>query len=75
MKRIFVVTGANNGIGLETSRALAAAGNKVLLVTRTEEKGQAARDNILSTHPEADLEIYAGDMSLLGDMKRWLMPY
>ena len=70
MKRIFVVTGANNGIGLETSRALAAAGNKVLLVTRTEEKGQAARDNILSTHPEADLEIYAGDMSLLGDMKK-----
>ena len=70
MKRTFVVTGANNGIGLETSRALAAAGSKVLLITRTEEKGQTAKENILSTHPDADVEVYAGDMSLLGDMKR-----
>lgn len=70
MKRTFVVTGANNGIGLETSRALAAAGNKVLLITRTEEKGKTAKTNILSTHPDADIEVYAGDMSLLGDMKK-----
>ncbi len=70
MKRTFVVTGANNGIGLETCRALAAEGNKVLLVTRTAEKGEKAMADILSTHPGADLEVYAGDMSLLGDMKK-----
>jgi NAD(P)-dependent dehydrogenase (short-subunit alcohol dehydrogenase family) len=69
MKKTFVVTGANNGIGLETSRALAAAGNKVLLITRTPEKGETAKKDILSTHPEADLEIYPGDMSLLGDIR------
>ena len=69
MKKTFVVTGANNGIGLETSRALAAAGNKVLLITRTAEKGEKARKDILSTHPDADIEVYAGDMSLLKDIR------
>ena len=69
MKKTYVVTGANNGIGLETSRALAAAGNKVLLITRTAEKGEMARKDILLTNPDADLEIYAGDMSLLRDIR------
>lgn len=70
MKKAFVVTGANNGIGLETSRALAAQGHKVLLVTRTEEKGQSAIRNIQQTHPDADLESYVADMSLLRDIRQ-----
>jgi NAD(P)-dependent dehydrogenase (short-subunit alcohol dehydrogenase family) len=69
MQRKFVVTGASQGIGLETARALANQGHKVLLVTRTEEKGEGARENILRSNPEADLEIYIGDMSLLGDIR------
>ena len=68
-KKTFVVTGANNGIGLETARHLAAHGAKVLLVTRTEERGEAAIKNILHTHPEADLELYPCDLSLLNDMR------
>ncbi len=68
-KKIYVVTGANQGIGLETSRALAAMGAKVLMVTRTQEKGEAAMADIRKTHPEADLENYVADLSLLGDMR------
>lgn len=68
-KKTFVVTGANNGIGLETTRHLASQGARVLLVTRTEEKGETAVKNILQTHPEADLEIYTCDLSLLGDIR------
>jgi len=67
--KTFVVTGANNGIGLETSRALAGKGAKVLLVTRTEEKGQAAVENILHSHPSAELEYYAADLSLQEDIR------
>ena len=69
-KKIFVVTGANNGIGLETSRHLASQGAKVLLVTRTEEKGEKAVANILNSHPHADLEFYVADMSLQQDIRK-----
>ncbi len=69
-KKTYIVTGANNGIGLETSRALAAEGAKVLLMTRTAEKGQSAMNDILSTHPNADLENFVAEMSLLGDIRK-----
>ena len=68
-KKTFVVTGANNGIGLETARHLASHGSRVLLVTRSEEKGEAAIKNILTTNPEADLELYIADLSLLSDIR------
>jgi NAD(P)-dependent dehydrogenase (short-subunit alcohol dehydrogenase family) len=70
MKKTFVVTGANNGIGLETSRHLAGHGAKVILITRNEERGEAAMKNILSTHPDADLEHYAADLSLMSDIRK-----
>ncbi len=68
-KKIYVVTGANQGIGLETSRSLAAQGAKVILITRSEEKGNAAMANILASNPEADLEHFLADMSLLEDIR------
>ncbi|WP_372736198.1 oxidoreductase [Nocardioides sp.] len=40
--RRFVVTGASSGIGLETAKALAAAGGSVVLAVRNLEKGEAA---------------------------------
>ncbi|KAI1749510.1 short chain dehydrogenase [Xylaria castorea] len=40
--KVFLVTGASSGIGIETGRALAATGAKVFLAVRSLEKGQAA---------------------------------
>jgi NAD(P)-dependent dehydrogenase (short-subunit alcohol dehydrogenase family) len=42
MKRIALVTGANKGLGFETSRALAKNGIKVLLGSRNLERGEKA---------------------------------
>ena len=70
-KKTFVVTGANNGIGLETARHLAADHDaRVLLVARSQEKCERAIENILGTHPEAHLDYYVADMSLMEDIKR-----
>ncbi len=68
-RKTFVVTGANNGIGLETVRHLADHGARVILVTRTQEKAKQAVENILKTHPNAVLEYYVGDLSLQEDIR------
>lgn len=40
--KVFIVTGASSGIGIETGRALAATGGKVFLTARDIKKGESA---------------------------------
>jgi NAD(P)-dependent dehydrogenase (short-subunit alcohol dehydrogenase family) len=61
--RIAVVTGANGGLGLETARALAAAGAHVVMAARNQEKAAAAVDDIRGTVNEPSLEVVALDLS------------
>ena len=61
--RVAVVTGANGGLGLETSRALAEKGAHVVMAARNQEKAAAAVEDIRRTVPDADLEVVALDLS------------
>jgi NAD(P)-dependent dehydrogenase (short-subunit alcohol dehydrogenase family) len=61
--RTAVVTGANGGLGLETSRALAAAGAHVVMAARNQEKAAAAVEDIRGEVPEASLEVVELDLS------------
>ena len=45
--KVFLVTGASSGIGIETGRALAATGAKVFLTARDLKKGEAACESFL----------------------------
>ncbi|MFE0651847.1 oxidoreductase [Streptomyces sp. NPDC059534] len=47
--RVFVVTGANSGLGLATTRALARKGGRVVLAVRDERKGRAAADGLAAS--------------------------
>ena len=60
--RTAVVTGANGGLGLETARALAAAGAHVVMAVRNQDKAAAAVEDIRSGAPEAALELVALDL-------------
>lgn len=60
--RTAVVTGANGGLGLETSRALAAAGAHVVMAARNQGKAAAAVDEIRGGDADAALEVVALDL-------------
>jgi NAD(P)-dependent dehydrogenase (short-subunit alcohol dehydrogenase family) len=60
--KVAVVTGANGGLGLESSKALAGAGAHVVMAARNQDKAKAAFDEIKATHPDASLEIVELDL-------------
>ncbi|MFD5112935.1 oxidoreductase [Streptomyces sp. NPDC058391] len=62
-KRVFVVTGANSGLGLATTRALVRRGGHVILAVRDEEKGHRAAAEITAEHPGARLEVRHIDLA------------
>src|ERR1700680_4460059 len=60
---VAVVTGANGGLGLETARALAAAGAHVVMAARNQEKATQALADIRAGVPEASLDVVELDLS------------
>ncbi|WP_299363191.1 oxidoreductase [Winogradskyella sp.] len=67
--RIAIVTGANNGIGFETTLAMANYGFKVVMACRSLNKAEKARVDILQKAPQADLDILQLDLSNLDSVK------
>lgn len=70
-----IITGANTGVGEQVARALAEMARRVVLCCRNTEKGEGARQRILSVHPAATVEVEELDLSSLssvrGFVKRW----
>jgi NAD(P)-dependent dehydrogenase (short-subunit alcohol dehydrogenase family) len=60
--RTAVVTGANGGLGLETTRALAAAGAHVVMTARNQDKATAAVAAIRRTVADPSLQVVALDL-------------
>ncbi|MEO1260797.1 MAG: oxidoreductase [Bacteroidota bacterium] len=67
--RTAIVTGANNGIGFETTLAMAKYGFKVIMACRNLTKAEKAKSDILAQFPEADLDIIQLDLSDLDSVK------
>ncbi len=61
--KICVVTGANSGIGKVTARELAASGAEVIAVARSQERGQAAVDEIKQATGKSDVHLMLCDLS------------
>lgn len=64
-----IVTGANSGLGLETSLKLAAGGARVVMACRSASKCQKAVDEIKESVPEAQLFPMNLDLSDLSSVK------
>jgi len=62
--RRFVVTGASGGIGLETAKALAERGARVVLAVRNLDRGKAAADQM-----HGDVELGLLDVADLSSVR------
>ena len=65
----FLVTGATSGVGEAIAAELAERRARVLVGARTAERGEAAAARIQSRVPEADLQVVAGDLSLMREVR------
>ena len=69
--RIAVVTGSSSGIGLETARVLAHKHATVIIAVRSQTKGQAAAEKIISECPYADVAVMELDLADLASVRRF----
>lgn len=76
--KTIVVTGSNSGTGKEAARKLAAAGAHVIIAVRSLEKGERARDEILTAYPGARLDVARLDLADLTSVKEfadWMLAH
>ncbi|MDA0804516.1 MAG: SDR family oxidoreductase [Proteobacteria bacterium] len=66
--KVYVVTGANSGIGFEASRNFAARGARVVLICRSKEKGDAALAKIEQETGNDQVRLYVADISSLEEV-------
>ncbi len=67
--RIALVTGGNGGLGLETARALADHGARVIIAARNEEKARLAEADIRASSPDATVEVRPLDLASLASVE------
>ena len=67
--RVAVVTGANQGIGFETAKGLAARGATLHIVCRNRERGEAARAAIVAATSNEAVQLHVADLSSLAQTK------
>ena len=66
---VFLVTGANSGIGRATARALARGGEVVVMACRDPARGEAARTALLAEVPGAELHVLRCDLAELASVR------
>lgn len=68
--RTVLVTGGNSGLGFHTCRLLAAKGARVLLASRSSQRGDQARADIFRDIPDARLDVISLDLADLDSVRR-----
>src|SRR5436853_5633914 len=73
--RVIMITGANSGIGKAASLALAKMGANVIMVARNQEKGEAARSEIIKESQNNSVDLLIADLSSLESVRTLATEY
>ncbi len=73
--KVAIITGANSGIGYETSLALAKKGAKVILASRNLQKANDAMNQILQQVPNAHVEVLTVDLNSLKSVESFVQEF
>ncbi len=68
--KIVVITGANSGIGKEAAVALAEKRAHIVMVCRNEERGEAARQEIIYRSDNEQVDLMLCDLSVQADIEK-----
>lgn len=69
--RVAVVTGANRGLGLEITTALAVAGASIVMACRDRDRARSAATTVLRQAPRAQIDIVALDLADLASVRQF----
>ena len=67
--KVVVITGANSGLGLESTKALSAKGATVVMACRNLQKGESAQAEVRQAQPNAKLDLMALDNASLASVQ------
>ncbi|SMO51206.1 SDR family oxidoreductase [Gracilimonas mengyeensis] len=68
--KLCVITGANSGIGFETTKALAEKGAYTVMVCRNEDKAEQARQKIIDETGNRGIEIVLCDFAIQSEIRQ-----
>lgn len=71
--KVVVITGASSGLGFESAKTLSAMGATVVLHGRSQEKLDFATKLIRSENPNAKLDLFCHDLSLLSQARQFAL--
>ena len=69
--KVAIITGANSGLGLESTKALASKGATVIMACRNLRKAEEAKAEVLQATPQAKLEVMELDNASLASVKQF----
>lgn len=67
--KVVVITGANSGLGLESTKAIAAKGATVVMACRNLSKAEQAKAEVLAEQPQASLDVMQLDNASLESVR------
>ncbi|MEM7334500.1 MAG: oxidoreductase [Chloroflexota bacterium] len=73
--KVAIVTGANSGLGFETSKELARKGATVIMACRNQAKAQSAFDEIKAEIPNANIELMTLDLASLDSIEQFVKAF
>jgi NAD(P)-dependent dehydrogenase (short-subunit alcohol dehydrogenase family) len=73
--KTIVVTGGNSGLGYESVKAFAQKGAEVILTSRTLDKGEKAKKEILEHFPEGKIQVMQLDLGDLESVRSFVASY